>query len=700
MTRKNFVDRAVLPALGIGLVAWLAAPDATPAIAPRAALGWTLAAVGIAAVFLRSRLAHVAAAGVLALAAEHLLLSPGMPRGHDLLSHSWGVWAFFQAMADGDAFPKWLHDVGLGMPVPIFYSPTAYYSMTPFYWLGESPMTIFKSGFAAFAILGAISMYFVARRWTGSSRAGLVAAAAFAFAPYRLLSGHYRQALAESAGLVILPVVFLLFFGPGAWSRRRVAGTAVVTGLLIVTHPLSVLTVGVVGALWQGLEAWRIGLGPQLRRRLAMRALAACLGLLAAGFYAVPLASRLGSISVDEAAVRSWKSGEIRLARQGLRPSQPLKRLPWTGLARSEPRGMPRDVDGEEVPHYLGWGLFGCALLAGAHGLWRARRRRASATSRSRQASAMSRSPSSGAQELAVAIIALGSLALTFHAAAAVLAHLPLMPKLQFAWRFLGPATVAAALAAGFVARLLISTRREAAAALLMALLVADAFPYTGAADWAPAAGGFAHFYNLDPKCGERWGCWDTEEVEGPLPLRVFGPFLPPSRFGEHVANVKPGYGEYLNPRAVRLVKAASSDDDWARLGVGLRAGGLPGVTRLDAAPYAQWRAAADADPRPLEFRRRAATIDVELPGEPGELVILEQYLPGWEATVDGEDAALEPTEDGLLRLAVPAGTSRARLRFRFRGADVVAGRVATFLALAACLALARRRDREEGAVQ
>ena len=199
MTKKSFADKAVLPALSIGLIAWLAAPDATPAIAPRPALGWTLAALGIAAVFLRSRLAHVAAAAILALAAEHLLLSPGMPRGHDLLSHSWGIWAFFQAMADGDAFPKWLHDVGLGMPLPIFYSPTSYYSMTPFYLLGWSPTAIFKSGFVALAIVGAVSMYFVASRWTGSSRAGLVAAAAFAFAPYRLLSGHYRQALAERA---------------------------------------------------------------------------------------------------------------------------------------------------------------------------------------------------------------------------------------------------------------------------------------------------------------------------------------------------------------------------------------------------------------------------------------------------------------------------------------------------------------------
>ncbi len=669
---SRFADRVVLPALIAGLAAWLAAPDATPAIAGRAVLGWSLAAAAISALWCRRRALHLAAAVLLALAAEHLLFSPGLPHGHDLLSHSWGVWAFFQAMTGGDATPQWLHHISLGLPLPLFYSPAAYYSMTPFYWLGLSPMTILKAGFVTFAVLGAIAMYVVARRWTGSSRAGLIAAAAYAFAPYRLLDSHYRQALGECAALAVLPLVFGLYFGPGAWTRRRIAAAAVTTGVLIVAHPLSVLTTGVAGLLWQAVEILTGGSGSRLRRRFGKRVLAAVLGLAAAGFYAVPMASRLGSISVDEGAVRSWDSDEIRLARQGLRFAQPLKRLPWSRLARSEPRGAPRDADGREVPHYLGWGLFACALLAGAHGAWRLR------------------GGSEKAPELSVAVIALGTLILTFHLSATVMAQLPLLPKLQFAWRFLAPATFAGALAAGFVARSLIAGRRAPLLGLLAVLLVADAFPYTGAPDWAPTADGFAHFTNRDPRCEQRWGCWQGEEVPRPWPRRVFGAFLPPDRFGEDVAHVKPGYGEYLNPQALRRVKNAEVEDDWMGLGVGLVGDGRGSLTVLEPAPYAQWHAPGASRPRPLAFRRQAAEIDVELPGEPGRLVVLEQALPGWLATVDGEAAAIESTPDGLMQVSVARPATRARLRFRLRGADVVAGRAATFLALAVCLFLAR----------
>jgi len=109
----------VLPLLAAGILGLALAPDATPAIVPRAAVGWALAAAGVAALFLRRPAVHAAAAAVFALAAEHLLFSPGLPRGHDLMSHSWGVWSFFQNMASGELAPVWLHHVSLGLPLPL-----------------------------------------------------------------------------------------------------------------------------------------------------------------------------------------------------------------------------------------------------------------------------------------------------------------------------------------------------------------------------------------------------------------------------------------------------------------------------------------------------------------------------------------------------------------------------------------------------
>jgi len=484
--------------------------------------------------------------------------------------------------------------------------------------------------------------------------------------------------LGESAALAILQLVFGLFFAPGAWHRRRIAAAAGAAGLLIATHPLSVLTTGVAGALWQGVETWREGCGAETRRRLAMRAAAAVLGLAMAGFYVVPVAARLGSVSIDEGAVRSRDAGEIRLARQGLRLTQPFRRLPWNGLLRSEPRGAPRDADGQEVPHYLGWGLFACALLAGARGAGKTARGAGAAE----------------APELTVAIVAFGALALTFHPSAIVLARLPLLPSLQFAWRFLGPASFAAALAAGFVARRLILARRRLVLAALPVLLIADAFPYTGAPDWTPAYDGFVHFYRDDSDCG-RWGCWKTEAIDGPLPFRVYGTFLPPTRFGEEVSHVKPGFGEYLNTRALHRVLRAANRADWGELGVGMTGDASRGVRVLDADPYAQWLGASSERPLPLEFRRCSGTIEVDLPGGTGTLVVLEQVLPGWEATVDGEPVAIETTRDGLIRIPVPRAGTKACLRYRFSGADVTAGRASSLAALVLVVVLAfggRRR--------
>lgn len=683
---RAFARFAILPCLAAGALALLLAPDATPAIVPRTALVWTLVALGGAALFSRRRALHLAAAVLLAFAAEHLLWSPGLPRGHDLLSHSWGIWSFFKAMHDGDPTPHWLHHLSLGLPLPMFYSPATYYSLTPFYWAGFSVVNVVKSAFVLHAVVGAVGMYFLGRRWTGSSRAGVVAAAAYAFAPYRLLDAHYRIAVGESAALALFPLLFGLAFDPGTWSRRRLAACAMVAAALILTHPLSALSAGVAALVWQGVEVLAGGVR-RARRAVGARVAAAVLGLVAAGIYVVPMVHRLPTVSLQR-AVAERESGETRIARQGLRPTQPLRRLAWRGVFHPEPRGAPRDADGRELPPYLGWALCGCTLLAAAIGLRKAARRRTDARA---------------ALELPVAAVALASLALTFHPSAVLLAHLPLLPTLQFAWRFLGPATFAGALAAAFVARSLAAAGRGPWWALLLVLLVADGLPFTGAADWVPPYRGFVHFYVADRDCGERWGCWAAEPVDVPQPIRVYGSFLPPSDFGVDATHVKPGFGEYLNSRALELVLAAEDEGEMGKLGARWIGGlGRRGVTEVEAEPYARWRPSGTGESRALPYRRRAETIDVELPGTAGVLVLLEQYNPAWEARSTGRaglDDTVEvgQTADGLMRLAIRQGSTRVRLRFRVTGGDVWAGRAATLLALALCAALtvtARRAER------
>lgn len=675
--KVRLVDLVAATAVAVSVASLELAPDATPSIPPLSALVWVLVALAGATLFCRRPSLHLAAAVLVAGAAEHLTLTAGQPLGHDLHSHSWGIWAFFQAMHDGDPTPVWLHDVGLGLPLMVFYAPAAYYSLTPLYWAGLSAAEILDSAFLCHTIVGTVSLYFLARRWTGCSGAGLVAATAYAFAPYRLLDAHYRLALAESGALALFPLLFGLAFDPGRWSRRRLAATGLAAAAVLLMHPLSVLTAGVAALVWHLAEGRGDGHEARGPRRLGGRLGAAVLGLAVAGFYVVPMIHRLDTVSLD-LAVRDPQTGELRLAQHGLRPSQPFLRLPWKGVLLSEARGSPRDADGEEMPVYVGWGIVGCALLAGAIGLRRRRRR------------------SEGGPailELPVAAVGLVTLGLSFQASAEVLARLPWIPALQFSWRFLGPASLAGALAAGYVARFLIAARRGVWAAALLGLLVADGLPYAGAGAWIPDYQGLGHFYR-EPGPDQPWR---VESIVDPPPIRVFGSFMPPTEFGVPVAHVRPGFAEYFNARALELVLAAPREKRLDELGVRWIAEmNRPERIVLDAAPFAQWRAAGPpiagaTAVRPLEFRRREGIIEVELPNERGQLLLLEQYDPGWEATLDGAKATVAASREGLIEIAAEPGARLLRLRYRLRGADIVAGRAFTAIALVlvAILALA-----------
>ena len=59
-------------------------------------------------------------------------------------------------------------------------------------------------------------------------------------------------------------------------------------------------------------------------------------------------------------------------------------------------------------------------------------------------------------------------------------------------------------------------------------------------------------------------------------------------------------------------------------------------------------------EPERIEVTVRAAA--------DGYLILSEHHYPGWQATIDGEDAALRPAEFGLRAVAVPAGTHTVEL--------------------------------------
>lgn len=600
-------------------------------------------------------------AAALGLAASHLLFAPGLPRGHDTLHHLWGIWAVAVEADGGSLGALWLHGINLGTPLLQYYGPASFYTTLPFSLAGMSPAASLKAVLLVFGAVAAMTQCFAVTRWTGDRRAGLVAAAAYAFAPYRLLDVHYRAALGESAALAILPLVLL--YGMEAareGGRRRMAAAAVAIALLTLTHPISVLMAGVFLGIWTlaetGLQVKTLG------RRLARLLGAALLGAALAGFFVVPFVT-----GTRHLVVGWFAEGKISdfFVGHALDPGDLLQRRLWNGLQFSLGPGEPGDGTDREMPYYFGLVLLSLLPLG-------ARRQRGLVWAT--------------AAALAVTIRPLTQvLVLVF----------PQIGSLQWAWRFLGPATCGAAAMAGFAAARLLDAgqgRRWAAAVpgVLAALLLLDAWPYTGAADWYPAYREFGRIEER-PGCGRRWGCWEHQPAVPPGAFRIAGMFVPPPEPAPLSLFCCAYTPEYMTPQTEEAFYPAMDPRVLARAGVQLVA--FPGTGRIEkrpARPYAAWRG-GQGQPEPRRFVRGGGEIAVELDGRPGNVLVLEMSFPGWQVLTREGWREAQPNWEGLLMAPVEAGQGVARFRFQVWSPARIAGCVLSALTAIVLLILARR---------
>jgi hypothetical protein len=226
----------------------------------------------------------------------------------------------------------------------------------------------------------------------------------------------------------------------------------------------------------------------------------------------------------------------------------------------------------------------------------------------------------------------------------------------------------------------------------IVALLILDAAPFTGAASWLPAYERFGWIHEPDPDCGRPWGCWVHEPVDPPYPLRAAGYFLPPPGPEVGTGLFCCAYPEYGTPAVRQAFTPIGNHGVLARAGVGLVVGPYSQtLVKLPAAPYATWLGRR-RQVEPLRFERGGGEIRVALDGRPGTVLLLEQYFPGWQ--VLGKKGWLEvrPSRAGLLKASVAAGQKEVRFRFQRWTPPRIAGWLLTALASLAVLALARRR--------
>mgnify|MGYP005852424269 CR=1 FL=1 len=179
----------------------------------------------------------------LALYAVWPLLPPGLPNTADGPIHFYRAVDLQQAWREGVFYPRWSANLALGYGTPLFNfaPPLLYMAMMALNTLGLGLAAAMKVVVMLFVFVGATGMYLLGRDTLGRS-AGVIAAAAYLCAPYRLRELYIQGNYAQFLGLSLFPLILWCYFRvvETGW-RRYVVGGGVAHALLLLSHNISAM---------------------------------------------------------------------------------------------------------------------------------------------------------------------------------------------------------------------------------------------------------------------------------------------------------------------------------------------------------------------------------------------------------------------------------------------------------------------------
>lgn len=116
----------------------------------------------------------------------------------------------YQSIEEGTFFPVIMSKFcnGFGYSWNLFYSPLTAYMPLLFKLFGVSFIACIKLFMFTLTFLSSITMYFCTKEITKNKKIALLAGIFYIFAPYRLNDMYIRNALAELASFVFLPMIF------------------------------------------------------------------------------------------------------------------------------------------------------------------------------------------------------------------------------------------------------------------------------------------------------------------------------------------------------------------------------------------------------------------------------------------------------------------------------------------------------------
>jgi len=221
----------------------------------------------------------------LALLAGLPLLQGKELAGHDAVQYLTQLSEFDRVLRDGHLPPLWAPDfaAGAGAPFFAFYPPLLLAAAEALHLSGLGLVWSLNLATLGFLVLAAALAALCARELWGP-RAGLVAGAAFAFAPYVLLDLYVRHAFLEISAL---PWMALAAWGAARGSALRVAAGS---ALLLLAHP------ALAPFFFPGLLLFAAA------RRAFKPVLIGCvLGALLAAWSFLPASLERGALKLDDA---------------------------------------------------------------------------------------------------------------------------------------------------------------------------------------------------------------------------------------------------------------------------------------------------------------------------------------------------------------------------------------------------------------
>ena len=170
--------------------------------------------------------------------------------GDDGIQHIARLMGTYQTITEGEFPPVIMSNFcnGFGYSWNIFYSPFTAYLPLIFSIFTNSFELMLKLFIILVAFLSGIAMYEFVKKVSKNRYAGLLAAAIYVFAPYRLTDTYMRVAISELASFIFIPITFLGMYNIFNSEEKSIKSSLMLTlGAvgLIITHTVITMYVAI-----------------------------------------------------------------------------------------------------------------------------------------------------------------------------------------------------------------------------------------------------------------------------------------------------------------------------------------------------------------------------------------------------------------------------------------------------------------------